>query len=149
VVEHLLPSGTSRRREKNQVRLIWKRLCTDRVSDVAGPVTDRRRGERFEVISPVLGSLTIETPIASDNYTVELVELGEGGALVASGGTVEAGQSGWFAAVFRGAPFSTRVDIRRVETRVDADGRPRQLIALRFADMAGEKAASLRRFLGL
>jgi hypothetical protein len=110
---------------------------------------DRRRAERFEIISAVLASLTIVAPEISTTYAVELLEIGSNGALVAARESLEAGQEGWFSASLSAIPFSARVELVRVEPATLADGRGRYVMALSFRGMAARDLTALKRFLGV
>jgi hypothetical protein len=110
---------------------------------------DRRRGERFDIISPVLASLTIVTPEVSTTHQVELLELGANGALVGSREPFEVRQGGWLAASLGGIPFSARVELMRVEPATSPDGRGRYLVALSFVGVAERDLTALKRFLGV
>jgi hypothetical protein len=109
---------------------------------------DRRRAERFEIISAVLASLTIVAPEISTTYAVELLEIGSNGALIAAREPLQAGQEGWFSASLSAIPFSARVELVRVEPAL-VDGSGRYLMALSFRGMAARDLTALKRFLGV
>jgi hypothetical protein len=110
---------------------------------------DRRRAERFEILVPLLATLTLVTPEVSTTHQVELLELASSGALLATVEALEAGQGGWLSASLEGYSFSARVDLLRVETAARADGRELRLVALKFAGVSGRDLVVLRRFLGV
>jgi len=110
---------------------------------------DRRRAERFEILVPLLATLTLLTPEVSTTHQVELLELASSGALLATVETIGAGQGGWLSARLGGHSFSARVDLLRVETAARADGRELRLVALKFAGVSERDLVVLRQFLGV
>lgn len=110
---------------------------------------DRRRAERFEILAPLLASLTLVTPEVSTTHQVELLELASTGALAATVESLPAGQGGWLSTALRGHSFSARVDLLRVEIAARADGRVRHVVAMRFAGLSERDLGVLRRFLGV
>lgn len=110
---------------------------------------DRRRAERFEILVPLLASLTLVAPEVSTTHQVELLELASSGALVATAEVFDAGQGGWLSATLGGYSFSARVDLLRVEIAARADGREWRLVAMKFAGVSERDSVVLRRFLGV
>lgn len=110
---------------------------------------DRRRAERFEILVPLLATLTLVAPDVSTTHRVELLELASSGALLATVEALEAGQGGWLSATLGGHSFSARVDLLRVETAARRDGHELRLVAIRFAGVAERDLVVLRRFLGV